>query len=309
MKYFNVFFAAFVLLAATSCSNESEVTVSNAQTETATVPVRVHVDGFSVSQSEMSVTRGTAIDSYEGVKALTLAFYKADGTEQTQLTQFKGSTSSGQTFGEFSLNLPMGSYTMVLVGRGHSAGDEFAIISPTSAAYTEGYPRETFVATQEVNITTNTAQELTATLDRVVAKVVVASTDNRTADVSKIRTTFSAGGKSFNPSTGLATENDGYSKTLTIPSTAVETITATSYLFLATDEQTVDVTIETIDADNNVLFSKTVTNVPLKRNRETTLTGAMFTAGASAGSGKVKACFQAMPSGSRLDRRSRIFTS
>ena len=270
--------AGLVLLAA-GCSNESEETVNNQ------VPVTVRVDGFAIEQSEMPAkTRGTAVDSYEGVKALTLAFYKADGTEQTQLTQFKGSTSSGQTFGEFSLNLPMGSYTMVVVGRGHSAGDEFDITSSTSAAYTEGYPRETFVATQAVNITTNTAQELTATLDRVVAKVVVASTDNRTANVSKIRTTFSAGGKSFNPSTGLANDNEGYIKTLTIPSTAVETITATSYLFLATDEQTIDVTIETLDADNNVLFSKKVTNVPLKRNRETRLTGAMFTAGTSAGS-------------------------
>ena len=39
----------------------------------------------------------------------------------------------------------------------------------------------------------------------------------------------------------------------------------------------VNVTIETLDADGTVLFSKTVNNVPLRRNRVTTLTGAMFT--------------------------------
>ena len=44
-----------------------------------------------------------------------------------------------------------------------------------------------------------------------------------------------------------------------------------------TDEETMDVTIETLDAaDGNVLFSKTVTGVPLKRNRQTTLTGAIY---------------------------------
>jgi hypothetical protein len=38
-----------------------------------------------------------------------------------------------------------------------------------------------------------------------------------------------------------------------------------------------DVTIETLDAaDGNVLFSKTITDVPLKRNRMTTLTGAIY---------------------------------
>ena len=43
------------------------------------------------------------------------------------------------------------------------------------------------------------------------------------------------------------------------------------------DEDTMDVTVETLDAaDGNVLFSKTVSNVPLKRNRETTLTGAIY---------------------------------
>ena len=42
-----------------------------------------------------------------------------------------------------------------------------------------------------------------------------------------------------------------------------------------------DVTIETLDSDGNTLFSAVVNNVPLKRNRLTTLTGAMYHAGAN----------------------------
>ena len=45
-----------------------------------------------------------------------------------------------------------------------------------------------------------------------------------------------------------------------------------------------NVTIETLDADENVLFTKTIENVPFKRNRITTLTGAMYSAASSAGS-------------------------
>ena len=59
------------------------------------------------------------------------------------------------------------------------------------------------------------------------------------------------------------------------------------YVFLATDEQTMDVTIETLDAEGNAIFSKTVSNVLFKRNCVTKLTGAMYSASASAGSFQV----------------------
>ncbi len=41
------------------------------------------------------------------------------------------------------------------------------------------------------------------------------------------------------------------------------------------------ITIQALDASNNVLITKTVTNVPFKRNRMTTLTGAVYTPGSS----------------------------
>lgn len=98
--------------------------------------------------------------------------------------------------------------------------------------------------------------------------------------MTKIRTTYSAGGKSFNPTTGLATVNDGFAVTNT-PSSAVTTLDVSNYTFLATDEQTMDITIEALDAGENVLLTKVVSNVPLRRNRITTLRGQVFTAGTS----------------------------
>jgi len=43
-----------------------------------------------------------------------------------------------------------------------------------------------------------------------------------------------------------------------------------------------DVTIETLDDDENVMFTKTVSDVPLKRNRQTTLSGAIYSSATSA---------------------------
>ena len=271
------FWAAFVLLAATGCSNESENMVNNAQMEETTAPVRVHVNNFAVEMGEFAGTTRAAQDvgDYDGVKAITLAFYNGEA-EVYKHEQIKDAPEQGETFGEFSTTLPLGSYTMVVIARNYIAGDVFTLTSPTEAAYTST-SRETFAYTQEVNITNGDAVELSATLNRIIAVLAVNSTDGRTADATNVRMTLSAGGKSFNPTTGLATVNTGFAITARI-STAVGAVTKSGiYFFLATDEQTMDVTIETLNSEGNTIFSKTIQDVPFKRNRKTVLTGAMYT--------------------------------
>ena len=279
----HIFFLAGLALLASNCTNDINVEEDNSDE---LAPVTVRVNSFSVSQEEFSGTRAIEdLSSYTGTKVITLAFYSADGTEVYKATQLKESMPEGKTFGEFSLSLPIGNYTMVVLGYGYYEDDVLNLTSPAAAAYTTDHVRETFTATQEVNITNCDAVNLTATLDRVIAKVQVVSTDNRTANVANIRMTFSGGGKDFNPTTGFALTNTGLVNTVAGNGNTGQSTTATSYLFLATDEQTVDVTIETLDAGGAVLFSKTVKDVPLKRNRLTKLTGAMYTnAGASASS-------------------------
>ena len=246
------------------------------------IPVTVRVSDFSVSQDEFPGTRATtAPASYEGIDAITLAFYDEKGTEQYKTTQLKSNLPSGKTFGEIELSLPIGSYTMVVIGRGHFNGDIFTLESPASAFYDCEHVRETFTCTQAVDITNCDAVELSATLNRVVAQVVVNSTDNKTSDVKHIRTSFSAGGKNFNPATGFAIDNAGFSNTVVGMGEAGEKTSAIDFLFLASDEQIMDVTIETLDADGAVLFSKTVSDVPLRRNSITTLTGAMYSPAAA----------------------------
>lgn len=270
-----LFLAGLVLLLA-ACSTDNSI-----HTDTL-IPVTVRVSDFSVSQDEFPGTRATtAPASYEGIDAITLAFYTKDGTEQYKTTQLKSNLPSGKTFGEIELSLPIGSYTMVVIGRGHFSGDVFTLDSPASAFYDCEHVRETFTCTQDVKIGNCDAVELSATLNRIVAQVAVVSTDTKTPNVARIRTSFSAGGKRFSPTTGLALDNAGFSNTVVGMGEAGEKTSALNFLFLASDEQTMDVTIETLDADGAVLFSKTVPNVPLRRNRVTTLTGAMYSPAAA----------------------------
>lgn len=198
-------------------------------------------------------------------------------------TQTKGALEEGETFGEFTTALPMGSYTMVVIARGQGDGDVFTLTSPTEAAYTSDHSRETFAATQEVIINNTSAVDISATLNRIVAKLQVYSSDNRTANATSVRMTFATAGKAFNPSSGLAISNTGFVNTVPISAAVGTTSNSVSYLFLAEDEQEIDVTIETLDSEGNTLFSKTVENVPFKRNRITKLTGAMYTSDAVSG--------------------------
>jgi len=169
-----------------------------------------------------------------------------------------------------------GNYTMVVLANGDC--NAITLTSPTVATYGENNAKDTWAYTQPVNITSNEAVNLSATLDRICTFLGVQSTDNRPAGVTHMRLTLSAGAKSFSPTSGLASSNTGFSVTMALPdATLGSTAAIGTYLFLATNEQTMDVTIETLDAaDGAVLFSKTVENIPFKRNRQTTLTGAIF---------------------------------
>jgi hypothetical protein len=292
MKTKLIFLAALVLLAA-SCSKESEVTVVENHQETALV--RVSFNDFSMAMSEVAgaraVTRSEeAPASYDGVGAMTLAFYDAEGTEVYKTTQIKGD-GTYTTFGEFTANLQVGHYTMVAVARAHYDGDAFTLTSPTEAAYTSMRPRETFSKVQTVTVTSASPLDLSVTLNRINSWLKIISTDGRPASIKKIRTTFEKGGKSFNPTTGWATTDTGFSQTNN-PSTATGAtieINVVPFVACADDaEEKMTITIEALDNDDNVLGTKVVNNVPFKRNRQTILRGNVFTAEPTTSSFKIE---------------------
>ena len=208
--------------------------------------------------------------------------FASDGSEAYRHTQLKSDGTTFTTFGEFSFTIPVGNYTLVAVARANYDGDAFTLTSPTAAAYTSERPRETFSKVQTVTVTSASALDLDATMNRISSWLKIVSTDGRPASATKIRTTFAKGGKGFNPTTGLATTDTGFTQTNN-PSTAVgATIEVNALPFLYTDAESMTITIEALDADDNVIATRVVNNVPFKRNRVTILRGAIFTASASA---------------------------
>lgn len=274
MKH-SVLIASILLAACTSCSKDNEL---NEQVVERLVPVTVQVSDFSMSMEEISggATRATSsVANYNGVKVITLAFYAGD-TEVYKSTQLRANESTYTTFGEFACSLPMGSYTMVVLGYG---GENAMTLSSKNCA---SFPstdrvRETFVYTENVNVTNTASLELSATLNRVVSQLGVISTDSRTTNAAKIRTTFSAGGQAVDPTTGLSTTNTGFSNTIDAIGAVGSNSSIGSYIFLSSDQQTMDITIDVLDENNNSLSQKVVNNVPLRRNQRTILKGSLYT--------------------------------
>lgn len=289
MKKFKVIYVALMGVLAASCGSEQFELECEPVDGEVLVPVKVHVSDFSMSFDDYSGVGTRAaqdLADYDDVNAVTLAFYKGS-TEVEKITQLKSDGSTFTTFGEFSLSLPMGSYTLVALAYYTNENSVLTLTSPTEASYNVRV-REMFAYTQALSINNTSAVDISTTLSRVVSMLTVKSSDGKTADVSNVRMTFSAGGKSFSPSTGLATVDTGFDNTVSVSAAVGATSTSSTMLFLNTDEQDIDVTIETLDADGNTLFSKTIEDVPFKRNRKTILTGAMYTNSGVDGAFKVE---------------------
>ena len=264
------------LLSVASCSDREH----NPEFST---PVSVHLNGFSVTQENSPSTKAQSVSEYDGVTAIVLAFYNSSGAEAFKSTQIKDDPTTFTTFGEFSCELPYDDYTMVVIGYGYLPGNILTLTSPTQATYTGDVARETFTATQSLSVKSSTPIDISATLNRISAKLKVISTDNRPANVTNIRMIFSAGSKSFNPTTGLATSNTGSTSTVGISTAVGERTGSISYIFLTSDEQTMDVTVQTLDSNGDVLFEETVQDVPFKRNQQTKMTGTIYNTSTSVG--------------------------
>lgn len=269
-----VLIAFGLVLLLTACSKESTATDT-----TGTATVKVTFNDFTISTEDFPTK--DAVAAYTGVKAMTLAFFDAQGNAVYNTTQLRADNTTYTTFGEFSTELPMGSYTMVALGYGSE--QPITLNGATEAVYTADRVRETFVVSQTVNVTSTNAMTINAAMDRVVSKVIVRSTDNRPSDVDSIRVTFAAGGRGVNPQTGLATTNSGFANTVA-PTTAVGAPVSTiNYLFLNTDQQSMSITVDALRADGTAVYHKVANAVPLQRNKVTVLRGQMFTAGANGG--------------------------
>ena len=270
-----------------SCSSDNESLVEDVK------PGKAHVRlvcGMGVSVSPMRAPMSRAALSANG-KALTdiyiLDYDKATG----KLLQVLHQTSMAADFSEPDMTLDYGEHVLKVVATRSQeptlwdAGKitwsvEPNILTPVTATQpvmlTSTKTSDTFGAEKEVSVGIGTAATVSITLDRLVAKLVVNSTDIFPDDCTTITLDFQEH-RTLSWTTMDVTEAENNQRVVDVTNLRGTTGTVLSYFVLAPkDGYQADITLTTNRTEGNPYSTITVPGVTLERNKVTTISGPIY---------------------------------
>ena len=288
-----VFFCYVMLtvLLTVSCSKwtpGADEAPTEAEEQLQLVPVEVRTT-YSVDEREWSSARAVGVSKTDATR-IALSVFDASGTSVYSATQRAADEGSG-TFSH--IRLAPGTYTFVAVAhRTPSVNSEAATItSPTAATLQESeLLGAVYARTQQVIITASDfdTQSVDMMLQLCIAAVRIHLKDALPAGVQQITMTVNTGqpgfaSLTFNPTTALCADNVSFTRTWNISSEyiGVENANFIAYAHLNEYPKTVAVSISALGADDVVLFTRTFSDIVLKRSFETTIYTHLFTGDAA----------------------------
>ena len=225
----------------------------------------------SGSPEDFPTTRGAVIIGDYFTK-LNVMLFNQDGTKYFDKVRTQYSTD--ENYGQMSLTLPAGEYTVVAVG--HSSAKSATIKSPEMVQFTasEGQKlTDTFCYCGAVTIGDEPSSH-EFTLCRVTAMLRFCFTDEEIpAAMTAIKFDYSGGSANFNPTTSEGTTKSTQSEVRSL--SANDTYQVYTFPYLS-NTGALKVTVSAMSSDGTVLRKLTLTDVPVTRNRITTYTGALF---------------------------------
>ena len=274
---------AAVSMMIVSCSSDNENIVEDVK------PGKAHVRlvcGMGVSVSPMTRAALTA-----NGKALT-DIYILDYDKTTgKLLQVLHQTSTAADFAEPDMTLDYGEHVLKVVATRSQeptlwdAGNntwtaEPNIITPVTATQpvmlTSTKTSDTFGAEKEVSVGIGTGTTVSIVLDRLVAKLVVNSTDMFPDDCTTITIDFQEH-RTLSWTTMDVTEAVSNQRVVDVANLRGTTGTVLSYFVLAPkDGYQTDITLTTNRTDGNPYSTITVPDVPLERNKVTMVSGPIY---------------------------------
>ncbi len=290
-KLFSFSALAFAfILSFSACTSDADTDALTNGTEQQTGKTRIRlVCTANVPEAVLgSSTRATL--SANGTALTDLYIFDYD-KETGTLLQVLHQTSEATDFAEPNIMLDYGEHTLkVFATRSVSPtllatdGTAWTVAANTLTAvsgnipisFTSSKTSDTFGACQDINVSVGTASTVNVTLERLVAKLVLNSTDDFPAACSTIDAklneyaAFSC--KDFDV-ISLA-ENHRIADVSSLAGLHGMTFT---YFFLAPQEEyTTDITFTTNSTTGSPYSCITVENVPLERNKITTITGSLY---------------------------------
>jgi hypothetical protein len=217
-------------------------------------------------------TRGT-VDIGDYFSRLAVQLFDQNGNKV--FSQSKTQTRDDDDFGTLNVGLTAGTYTVVAVG--HSCPVTPTIKSMELVQFTakDGVKNsDTFCHYGQVTVSEDGGyHELR--MNRVTAMVTFEFTDtDMPTSFQQLKIEYSGGSANFNPSTAQGCTKSTQSE-LRAKAAQYQVFT---FPYLS-DTGTLKVTLNALDANGSVLTTKTLTDVPVTRNRITRCTGPLFDKG------------------------------
>ena len=228
-------------------------------------------------------------DFSEEWKPVTRGYLSADGKDLTDVwvldymngtlvQQIHQDDNTAENFGKPQMTLSYGSHHIYFVA---SRGVEPAL-NTTNATITWSSVRDTFWKDYEVNVVSTSNGNRAVTLDRVVTKLVLSFTDAISANAKTIEFTPATWYYGLNYQTGEpTTATVSQTNVMMIPDgyAGRDDVSLSYFSFSSSSEWSTDVTIQSKDQNGNVIGQGVLSDVPLKRNRQTEYSGPLFSAG------------------------------
>lgn len=185
------------------------------------------------------------------------------------------------------MRIPIGSYKFVAVADTSTSTADVATINAVNEVSFGSAPvcNPTYTAVQDVTIAGNTTQNVTVDMGtRKNATFAAMFKDDNPSDVTKIQIIISPDSTAYsdlkvNPSTGLAVALWKYEKTFNLTTLGVTTVKDNRFsvpLMLTAASQTLVVTVNALSATDEVLYTRTLNDVPLQQGHLTLATGTFF---------------------------------
>lgn len=275
------------LVALFSCSSDEDATTA---TETQPTTVNVTFTGLDISITPDQKANSPLRVSATKAGVTRIAFKVFDATGKVVYSEDK-KYGSDNDFDHVVCPLHVGKYTFVAVAHKSKLLDSpvATVTSADEALLTENnIPKLVFAKTQDVTVAGNTTQNVTMEFGkRITTNFNLKVMDAYPDEVSKVRFTANSSKPkattpfAFSPATGFAPSDLCYTYTITRAENNLSSFTGTEMhccFFLTADEQKMDIVIEMLNDNDEVLYTRTLSNLTFRRHSITRATGTFFTA-------------------------------
>ena len=220
-------------------------------------------------------TRSANVTIGDYFTKLNVMLFNEDGTKYFE--KVRTQYSSDENYGQMSLTLPAGEYTVVAVG--HSSVKSATIKSPEMVQFTASDGEkltDTFCYCGNVTVGEEPEQHA-LTMSRVTAMVRFQFTDEEIpASLASVKFDYTGGSANFNPLTSEGTTKSTQSENR--PVSGNDMYQVFTFPYMATTG-TLKMTISALTASGDVIKKKTLETIPITRNRITSYTGPLFSEG------------------------------